>query len=93
MGELAVTYTYTYIYIHTYSQYIINLVTWMDIHGFPRPGPRPGPRWTIRGARLQLRPGTLLGWQRFREEREQIERGHDVHLGNFLRGDLDLDIS
>jgi hypothetical protein len=65
----------------------------MDIHGFPRPGPRPGPRWTIRGARLQLRPGTLLGWQRFREEREQIERGHDVHLGNFLRGDLDLDIS
>ena len=90
MGELAVTYTYTYIY--TYSQYIINLVTWMDIHGFLRPGARPGPRWTIRGARLQLRPGTLLGWQRFREEREQIERGHDVHLGNFLRGDLDLDI-
>ena len=107
MEELAVTYAYiihihihthTHIYIYTHNIYIYihiythNLVTWMDIHGFPRSGIE-GPWWTIRGARLQLRPGTLLGWQGFREEREQIERGQDVHLGNFLRGDLDLDIS
>ena len=56
----------------------------MDLRTFPWPenhkkahGPQPG----LRGARLQLRPGTLLGWQSFGEEREQIERREDVHLG------------